>query len=375
MPHTNQTPRIRRLATAAITLALFVSMTSAGYEVQPGETLAQIAADHGTTVSRLAELNDITDPNLIVVGQTLTIPGAGADRSHTVAAGETLAQIAARYDTTVADLVETNGLTDPDLLGIGQLLTLPGLAEATSADGPSIVGAHLVAAGDTLASIANRYGTTVEAIAEVNGITNPSQIFIGTQLTIADGVPSPTEASSDPGGTSLHTVEPGETLAAIASRFGTTVQSLVSTNAIENPDLIKPGDQLTVPVAGWVCPVAGARYFNDWGFPRSGGRFHQGNDLFAPRGTEVLAPVSGFVELKSGVVGGLQFWLTGDDGRTYIGTHMDGFALAGDVSAGAIVGYVGDSGNAIGSDPHLHFEILVDGSPINPYPVLRQNGC
>ena len=132
---------------------------------------------------------------------------------------------------------------------------------------------------------------------------------------------------------------------------------------------------MTVPASAWVCPVVSSRYFNDWGFPRSGGRFHQGNDLFAPRGTEVRAPVSGFVELKSGVVGGLQFWLTGDDGRTYIGTHLDGFALAGDVPAGAVMGYVGDSGNAVGSDPHLHFEILVDGAPINPYPILSENGC
>ena len=79
--------------------------------------------------------------------------------------------------------------------------------------------------------------------------------------------------------------------------------------------------------------------------------------------------------INSGLVRGIQFLFTGDDGRTYIGTHLDGFALSGDVPAGAVVGYVGDSGNAVGSDPHLHFEILVAASPINPYPILRQNGC
>jgi LysM repeat protein len=352
---------------------LFVSMTSAGYEVQPGETLAGIAADHGTTVAALVEANGITDPDLIVAGQVLTIPGESGETSHTVGPGETLAGIAASYGVTVTDLIDANGLSNPDLLWIGQLISIPGGQDSSTGPEQTIVGSHLVAAGETLASIARRYGTTVEAIAQVNGITNPSQIFVGTQLTIAEGLATP--APSEPMGTSLHTVEAGETLAAIASRFGTSVQALIATNGIENPDLIKAGQQLSVPASGWICPVVGSRYFNDWGFPRSGGRFHQGNDLFAQRGTEVRSPVSGFVELKSGVVGGLQFWMTGDDGRTYIGTHLEGFALAGDVQAGAVIGYVGDSGNAVGSDPHLHFEILVDGSPINPYPVLRENGC
>ena len=374
MPHTSNSPRPRRLSVSLTLLMLFVSMTSARYEVQPGQTLAEIAADHDTSVAELVEANGITNPDLIVAGQILTIPGEAGAGSHTVSPGETLAEIASLYGLTASDLIGANDLSNPDLLSIGQLISIPGSSNAGPGDSQTIVGTHLVAVGDTLASIAHRYGTTVEAIAQVNGITNPSQIFVGTQLTIADGLAAPV-AEAEPTGSSVHTVQPGETLAAIASRFGTTVQSLIATNGIDDPDLIRAGEQISVPSAGWVCPVSNSRYFNDWGFPRSGGRFHQGNDLFAPRGTEVLAPVSGFVELKSGIVGGLQFWLTGDDGRTYIGTHLDGFALAGDVPAGAVIGYVGDSGNAMGSDPHLHFEILVDGSPINPYPTLRQNGC
>lgn len=374
MPHTNRKPQARRLIASATVLTLFIVVTSAGYEVVPGETLAEIAADHGITVTELAEANGITNPDLIMVGQVLTIPGSASPVTHTVSNGETLAGIAALYGTTVGDLIATNGLNNADFIRIGQVLSIPGAGGGQPNADPTIIANHLVAAGETLAAIAQRYGTTVEAIAQVNGITNPSQIFVGTQLTITDG-PGPLDSAAEPVGTAVHTVESGETLAGIASRFGTTVQSLIDVNSIPDPNLIRPGQQLTVPASAWVCPVVSSRYFNDWGFPRSGGRFHQGNDLFAPRGTEVRAPVSGFVELKSGVVGGLQFWLTGDDGRTYIGTHLDGFALAGDVPAGAVMGYVGDSGNAVGSDPHLHFEILVDGAPINPYPILSENGC
>lgn len=375
MPNTNNASRHRSVA-AGLVIALAVAIGSAGYEVQPGDTLAKIATEQGSTVAELVDLNGLSNPDMIRVGQVLTLPSESGPVSHTVAPGETLAGIAGTYGTSIADIVAANSLGNPDLLRIGQILTIPGpqggTAPTTDSPTPSTT-AHIVSAGETLASIAGRYGTTVEAIASANGITNPSQIFVGTQLTI--GGASPATVADEPTGSAVHVVRAGETLASIALSFDTTVEALVSSNGLTDANLIRIGQELEVPSAGWVCPVAGARYFNDWGFPRSGGRFHQGNDLFAPAGTEVRAPVSGFVELKSGVIGGLQFWLTGDDGNTYIGTHMDKFAQAGEVSAGTVVGYVGTTGNAIGSEPHLHFEILVDGSPVNPYPVLQRSGC
>lgn len=376
MPRTIEGHVVKRLTSSLLVLIVFIVATSAGYDVQPGDTLASIAADHDTTVSQIVAANSIQDPDRIRIGQTLTIPGAPANTTHTVAPGETLAKIASVYGTTVDALASANSLSNPNLLRIGQLIQI-GVTVATSSGGgsPVVTGTHIVSAGESLATIARRYGTTVAAIAQVNGITNASMIFVGTQLTIAEGV-APTENSATaPGGVSTHVVASGETLGEIAARFGTSVQALLSSNDIHDPNLIKPGQQLSVPSQSWTCPISGAKYFNDWGFPRSGGRFHQGNDLFAPRGTEVRAPVSGFVELRTGVVGGFQFWLQGDDGKTYIGTHLDGFGDGGNVSAGTVIGYVGDSGNAIGSDPHLHFEILVGGAPVNPYPLLRQAGC
>ena len=374
MSRTIEAQVFRRFASPILVLVVFIVATSAGYEVKSGDTLASIAAEHGTTVADLAAANSISDPNRIRAGQTLTIPGTPNETMHTVAPGETLAKIASSYGTTVSALASANGLSNPNLLRIGQLIQIASPSASASATSQVITGTHIVSAGESLASIARRYGTSVEAIAQVNGLTNPQLIFVGTQLTIAEGVAEPSIATT-PTGTSVHVVAPGETLGAIAARFGTSVQALITSNDLADANLIKPGQQISVPSQAWICPVANPKYFNDWGFPRSGGRFHQGNDLFAPRNTEVRAPVSGFVELKSGVVGGFQFWLTGDDGRTYIGSHMEGFAQAGNVTAGTVIGYVGDSGNALGSDPHLHFEILVGGSPINPYPILEQSGC
>ncbi|HUF33264.1 MAG TPA: peptidoglycan DD-metalloendopeptidase family protein [Acidimicrobiales bacterium] len=126
----------------------------------------------------------------------------------------------------------------------------------------------------------------------------------------------------------------------------------------------------------WTCPVQGPRAFtNDWGQPRSGGRRHQGTDILSPRGTPVVASVSGSVRGHNSRLGGISYYLKGDDGTTYFGTHLDSLSGAsGRVSQGTVLGYVGDSGNARGGPTHLHFEIHPGGgSPVNPYPTLAAN--
>jgi murein DD-endopeptidase MepM/ murein hydrolase activator NlpD len=123
---------------------------------------------------------------------------------------------------------------------------------------------------------------------------------------------------------------------------------------------------------GIVCPVAGAVTISDtWGAARSGGRAHQGTDMMAASGTPTVAPVGGTVEHRGSSLGGLSWYVHGDDGNTYFGTHLSGYANqgAGWVAAGTVIGYVGASGNA--GTPHLHFEIHPGGgSPQNPYPVV-----
>lgn len=125
--------------------------------------------------------------------------------------------------------------------------------------------------------------------------------------------------------------------------------------------------------SGWLCPVQGARAFtNDWGQPRSGGRRHQGNDILSPRGTAVVASVAGTVRPHQSQLGGASYYLKGDDGNTYFGTHLDTLSGAsGRVAQGAVLGTVGNSGNAAGGPTHLHFEIHPGGGgPVNPYPTL-----
>lgn len=118
-----------------------------------------------------------------------------------------------------------------------------------------------------------------------------------------------------------------------------------------------------------VCPVAGAKFQNDYGAPRAG-HAHAGNDMLAPRGTPILAPMAGLVKHKWSSLGGLSFYLDTPSGVRFFGTHLQSAGASGQVDAGAVIGFVGDTGNARGT-PHLHFEYHpTKKSKANPYSLL-----
>ncbi len=104
---------------------------------------------------------------------------------------------------------------------------------------------------------------------------------------------------------------------------------------------------------------------------RPDGAVHQGVDLYAPRFAPVLAPVPGVVSPFPNDLGGVAFHLYGDDGNRYYGAHLQALTRTGRVGAGAVIGLVGDSGDAAGGPPHLHFELHPGGGPAaDPYPAL-----
>jgi len=407
---TKRVPVLTAVATIALSLLALPGPAAADtrHRVRPGETLIQIAARYGASVRVIASANGIVNTNTIIVGQTLVVPtgssGSGSASTsrpsggvHVVIAGETLIGVARRYGTTSSAIASANGIANQNLLAIGRRLTIPGTAApaAPPAATPAVTaagGVHTVVRGETVVGIARRYGVSVSSIVSANRLANSNLLMIGQRLTIPSAADGGTTGA---GGTSgyartggatgrtgvpgTHTVSSNETLERIASRYGVSAADLAAANGLLPPYRLYASTQLALSAPNRLptniarCPVPGATFVNDWAFPRSGGRFHAGNDLLAPTGTPIVAPVSGTVSQFSGAIGGLQFRLRGDDRTSYIGTHLSAYAKAGRVAAGEVIGYVGASGNAAGGPSHLHFEIHPDNGPaMNPFPVLRE---
>lgn len=153
--------------------------------VQRGETLRNIAAFYGTTWQAIATANNLFNPNLIFPGQQLVIPaaGTGVTRTYTVQRGDTLRNIAFRFNTTWQAIAEVNQLANPNRIFPGQVLTLPSVGGPVTPP-PVVGGRYTVQFGDTLFKIASRFGVNLYDIAEANGILNLNRIFTGQSLII-----------------------------------------------------------------------------------------------------------------------------------------------------------------------------------------------
>jgi LysM repeat protein len=192
--------------------------------VQWGENLSLIASRYGVTVSAIVQANSLANPNFIYAGQRLTIPGtssspepapSGPSTTYAVRAGDTLSAIAYRFGTTVNSLVSLNGLVNPNLIYVGQVLKVPGQGEPSGSTSTCV---YTVKSGDNLTRVALKYSTTVWAIAIANNLANPSFIWVGQRLVIPGcsqggaSTPVPTTAATPtprPNVTPTPTVQPG----------------------------------------------------------------------------------------------------------------------------------------------------------------------
>ncbi len=187
---------------------------------------------------------------MTIIAGSLSVPAASAnDRVVVVQPGQTLSQIAAEHGTTVARLVRLNRIADPDRIYVGQRLVLRPAARTVERKPRPVT--HRVAYGETLTGIAVRYRTTIEALARRNHLSDPSRIYVGQVLRVSDGKNRSAPRSRENGPAFRnHTVRLGETLSGIAMQYRVSADAIVRANSIANPSFIRAGDTLRIPGRG-----------------------------------------------------------------------------------------------------------------------------
>ena len=183
--------RLPSFAALALTALLPLSAAAATVTVRSGETLSDIAARYDVSVASLMRLNGIKNPDHVEIGSRLKVPGqaaAGPGR-HRVSEGETLGAIAVRYKVSSRDLIALNGLRDADHVELGETLKLPANAvlpvtKPKQAPIKVVPGAsqHIVGQGQTLSQIARAYNLPMTSLVSFNQLDNPDQVTVGMRL-------------------------------------------------------------------------------------------------------------------------------------------------------------------------------------------------
>jgi LysM repeat protein len=170
---------------------------------------------------------------------------------HYVGFGETVSMIAAQYGVPVEAILQQNGLTNPNLIYVGQPLIIPGGYGASFGGYSGCTNVHTVVAGETLSSIAYSYGVNLQELIQYNNLYNSDIVYVGQQICLpprAGYAPQPAGYQSyNPAGSYHHTVAAGETLFGIADRYRCSYLDIMRLNSLQDASIIRVGQRLLIP--------------------------------------------------------------------------------------------------------------------------------
>jgi len=390
--------------------------------VKKGETLWSIAQEYNLSVDLILATNNLTNSELISIGQEMKIPShknavaetnivnqavqAVIDKKnnnmnnnisqlenaepivYTVKAGDSLWNISRKYGVSVEAIIEVNNLRDKDLLSLSQKLEIPaiggGVSNSNQKQEPIIV-TYTVVKGDTLWSISQRYDVKMSSIISTNNLKEISRLSIGqefkipiTNMDIAKAEGYNQEATAEE---IIYYVEKGESLWSISREYNVKLEAIIAANSITDASKISAGQQLRIPnvpgvrsnIYNFIWPLRG-RITSPYGVRVSSGskEFHSGIDISSPTGTNIVAAESGRVSYAGYMRGyGNVIILSHDGGYSTVYAHNSvNLVKKGQyIKKGSVIAKVGRTGNATG--PHLHFEVRLSGKPINPLLYLK----
>jgi LysM repeat protein len=187
-----------------------------------------------------------------IAAQPALAQSGGSPQVYVVSWGDTVASIASRYGVSMSSIIEANELSEPNRIFAGQRLVIPGIESASPVASD---GSHTVASGENLFRISLLYDVSVEALMSANGLSNPDQIRAGQQLVVPNGntpaVVNPPESGDTPTAQSNgdYIVQPGDTIYGISQKFGVSATALADANNLINPAAIYAGQRLQIPGA------------------------------------------------------------------------------------------------------------------------------
>jgi len=259
--------------TAAIPVISQTSRPST-YRVKSGDTVTQIAKRFGLSIAAVAKLNNLGPKSLIRVGQVIKLVGATPTEldaeSYKVKPGDTLLGIAGHHNLTLSELTAINRISSSTLIYPGQVLRVAKVIP-TAQPPEGTPDKYQVLTGDTLDSVAQKFGMTLSALREYNNLAKASIIFVGQVLNLKPAVgqaraPKPQKPANSASTLSdeistvdpmrptgactihgFHTVLAGETISRIAAVYGVSTQSVLSANSLSWSSTIFVGQRLMIP--------------------------------------------------------------------------------------------------------------------------------
>jgi murein DD-endopeptidase MepM/ murein hydrolase activator NlpD len=385
------------------------------YTVQPGDGLIDLALRYNLRLAELILTNNLQNPNLIFPGQTLVLPGvpaepsapspepaAPAEQFHTVQPGETLFLIAQRYGVAMGTIILDNNLVNPDVIQVGQTLRIPtGPPPTPAALPPPFSSIELseptIIQGRTLVvkvSLSNPEATLSGTFENRPLIFAPNQdglfwTLIAIHALAAPAVYPITLTATLPDGTIATTFQ---TVTVIDGPYGTeNIQLDESRGALLDAELIRLEQEKLTAV--WSQLSLRPRWEGSFGYPVDPGSlrltsyfgtrrsynsspaesFHGGTDFGGEIGLPIYAPAAGRVVLAEPLTVRGQAVLLDHGLGLFSGYwHLSQIAVAEgqEVERGDLIGYLGNTGLVTG--PHLHWEIRLQGIAVEPLQWVQQ---